>query len=307
MRANRGTGTTISTQAGIMGHVAEQRPDDTPGPEQPPGDNTPGAEVEPAQPTGPPRIDPEQLRQFQQFQEFQKFQELQRQQQPGGELTTGQTYPPTTTATQQLVPHQQPPRRKIPGWLEWLGKKLIGWLIFIILLIIGLTWAYNYFLGSDNSGDSKTQAKMGGGTYHTNEILSDKPYEAVRQVYDAIAQEDPANGEPLVAEACGRFDNQAGVQLRFAENLGYPGCREAIIGLHEKVTNVNQYAESVYPKWYDPTANTVRIDSCDFTISGGPALGTFVLTKQDYKNQWLITGHEPGPATCPAPSTGNGG
>lgn len=295
----------------MMGHVVEQRPDGQQDPEQPGDEIASGSAVEPARPQSPapqdpaepPELDPEQARQFEQFRQFQQFQEFQRfqeaQRQAGTDVVPGQPYPPVATTTQDVVPRESGRQRpKVPGWLQWLGKKLIGWLIFFILLAIALTWAYNYFFGTGDSDDNAAQ--MGGGTYHTNELLSDKPYEAVRQVYDAIAQEDPDTGRPLVAQACGRFDNQRGIQQRFAENLGYQDCRRAVLALHDEVTHVNDYAESIYPRHYDLGAKTLRINSCEFTIEGGPALGTFVVTRQEYENQWLITGHERGPKTCPS-------
>lgn len=293
-----------------MGHVVEQRPDGQPGPEQgPASEHAPGSDIQPArqaQPaqSPPPDLDQEQLRQFQQFQQFQdflRFQEAQRQ--GGAEVVPGQQpqYHPAPAATQQLI-HQPPapPRRRVPGWLRWLGKKILGWLIFFLLLALALTWAYNYFFGSDEGDSTKSAAQMGGGKYHTNELLSDEPYEAVRQVYDAIAQVDPNTNEPLVAEACGRFSQET--QQQFADHLGYRDCRQAVLALNKEVTHVNDYAESVYPQPYDPGIASIRIDSCMFDIEGGPALGTFVVTKQDYANQWLITGHERGPVNCPSPS-----
>ncbi|MBK1784071.1 hypothetical protein [Prauserella cavernicola] len=305
-----------------MGHVVEQRPDGQPGPDEGrAAEPAPGSDLQPVQPAHPvepvqppqqpQEPDPEQLRQFQQFQQFQEFLKFQQSQQQGGELVPGQQqqpvphtqHHPAPAATQQLVqqPPQPPQRPKVPGWLRWLGKKIIGWLIFFLLLALALTWAYNHFFGSDEGDSTESAAKMGGGTYRTNELLSDEPYEAVRQVYDAIAQVDPTTDEPLVAEACGRFDEP--VQQSFGEHLGYRDCRQAVLALNKEVTHVNDYAESIYPQPYGGGATTVRIDSCDFAIKGGPALGTFIVTKQDYADQWLITGHERGPVTCSPPTS----
>lgn len=130
--------------------------------------------------------------------------------------------------------------------------------------------------------------ETGGGTYHANKILTTQPYEAVRAVYETIGQDQPD-------QACGRFDTAT--QDTFARDVGYPDCRQAVLGLHSQVTNVNDYAESIFPEQYDPNATTIAIDSCDFTISGGPALGVFTVTKVE-KGQWLITAHATGPRTC---------
>nr|WP_255375704.1 hypothetical protein [Saccharomonospora sp. CUA-673] len=268
-----------------------------------------------------------QFQQFQQFQEFLKFQQAQQEQ--GGSVVPSPQHPPAphpgpqypaphypeqqyppqqpgahgsvaTTNPQELEPRPPRRRRKPPRWLVWLGKKVLAWLIAFLLLAIAATWAYNHFFGDSGAGQTTEEyAEHGGGTYRTNELLSDEPYEAVRQVYDAIAQTDPETGGPLVPQACGRFAERT--QQTFAENLGHADCREAVRALHEEVTHVNDYAESIFTRGYLPTSEQERIDSCSFTISGGPALGVFVVEKQDHAGQWLITGHEPGPENCPAP------
>lgn len=168
----------------------------------------------------------------------------------------------------------------------------------MLLLLVGLalTWAYNHFFGT-NEDENRPAAETGGGTYHANRILSTKPYEAVREVYDGIAQN-------LVPQTCGRFDEA--VQQRFATNMGAADCRIAVAQLHAQVTNVNAYAESIPSSTSRPVEGaTLRIDSCAFAIEGGPNLGTFSLTKVD-RGQWLITGHEPGPASCPVPAQPGG-
>ncbi|EHR59389.1 hypothetical protein [Saccharomonospora cyanea] len=285
-----------------MGDVVEQRGDATPGrpddeieivPDDPGTDLTPAA----------PELDPEQLRQFREFQQFQQFQQFMRHQQAAGhQAQPGQLS--TTTGTDVVAPPPPAPRtRRVPGWLQWLGRKILGWVVFFLLLAIFATWAFNELFGSDDDNNStEAAARMGGGTYHTEELLAKEPHEAVRKVYDAIAQEDPSTNRPLIAEACGHFDNDRGIQQRFAVNTGHPDCRAAVLALHEQVTHVNDYAESIFPRWYEPGATTVRIDSCDFAVKGGPALGVFEVTEVEM-GQWLITGHEPGPTTCPATGT----
>lgn len=284
-----------------------------------------GTEIQPAaattpDPAGP--VDEEQLRQFRQFQQFQEFLKFQEAQQggQGGAVVPGTPpaqYPPApyqgsqvaaappgdhaaplpATAPDRLPEPAQRPRRRPPRWLTWLGKKLLGWLVAFLLLALAATWAYNHFFGTGDSGQTTEEyARGGGGSYHATELLADSPYAAVRSVYDAIAQADPDTGLPDADKACGRFDEAT--QQRFAENIGAADCREAVNALHEQVTHVNDYAESVYPRGYLPTSTTERIDSCSFTISGGPALGVFTVEKVEH-DQWLITGHEAGPETCP--------
>lgn len=287
-----------------MGDVVEQRGDGTSGQSDDEIEIVPdvpraGAELTPATPD----LDPEQLRQFQQFQEFQRFQQFQQLQQQAAGGAGQSASLRTATGTDLTVPPQPAQgTRKVPGWLQWLGRKLLGWLIFFLLLAIFATWAFNELFGSDDDNSTEAAARMGGGTYHTEELLAKEPHEAVRKVYDAIAQEDPSTNRPLIAEACGHFDNDRGIQQLFATNTGHPDCRAAVLALHEQVTHVNDYAESIFPRWYDPDATTVRVDSCDFAVEGGPALGTFEVTQVEM-GQWLITDHEPGPTTCPSPRT----
>ncbi|WP_116051584.1 hypothetical protein [Amycolatopsis palatopharyngis] len=312
-----------------MGHVAERNGDQRPGPdEQQPGTAIeparPGQPAHPAQPVQPPNqeqppqepaeLDAEQLRQFQQFQQFQDFLRYsEAQQQGGGELTPRPTQQPAPPHPQagppappgsppQLAPvaPQEPPRRpKLPRWLRRLGVKVLGWVIVLIILALAVNWAYDHLFGT---GDEDLPASMtGGGTYKTNDLLSDLPYEAVRQVYDAIAQEDPRTGEPPVPAACGRFAEA--VRQTFAANLGYADCRQAVLALHTEVTDINDYAESIPSTVSEPvTGETVRIDSCDFEVAGGPALGVFTVSQVEL-GQWLITGHEQGPRKCPAPTS----
>lgn len=323
--------------AGSAGHAGSSRDADAqPESASPPdGADSAPADAAPTPPTGTAiqpaaatsdaaGVDPEQLRQFQQFQQFQEFLKFQQAQQSGGQpgnaLTPGTPqaqYPPApyqgpqapaapggyaaslpVNAPDRLPEPAQRPRRRAPRWLTWLGKKLLGWLVAVLLLALAATWAYNHFFGSGDSGQTtKEYARGGGGSYHATELLADNPYAAVRSVYDAIAQADPDTGMPDADKACGRFDEAA--QQRFAENLGFDDCRRAVNALHEQVTHVNDYAESVYPRGYLPTSTTERIDSCSFTISGGPALGVFTVEKLAHEGQWLITGHETGPDTCP--------
>lgn len=125
----------------------------------------------------------------------------------------------------------------------------------------------------------------------------------MRRVYDGIAQHGPGP-RSMVEHVCGLFDQNG--QQQFAADLGYPDCAEAVSGIHDKMDkspgSVDAYAESIDKHSGWPPGETVRIDSCDFTITGGPALGDFTV-KQVEKGQWLIVGHSSGPQTCPATPT----
>ncbi len=244
-----------------------------------------------------PQLDPEQLRQFQQFQQFQDYLKFTQAQQQGGQVVSTQAGGPPVPPPPQggLVPAPpQPPRRPripMPRFVKRALASVLSALIFLAVLGIAGKLLYDHFFPPQD--DDKPAAETGGGTYHANKILSTQPYEAVRKVYQQIAQ-----GRPDLA--CGYFDTP--VQDRFARDVNAADCQQAVLTLKGQVTNVNDYAESIWPQTYDPNAATLTINSCDFTITGGPALGVFTVTKVD-KGQWLITGHAPGPPTCPAPTS----
>ncbi|MDQ0377581.1 hypothetical protein [Amycolatopsis thermophila] len=274
--------------------------------------STGGSAVEPV-----PPLDPEQLRQFQQFQQFQDFlRYTEAQRQGNGQVVPAQNAPvqsapgygpptqpghggppiPPPPYGQLQAPQPPSPRPKIkaPRWAKRLAGKLLSAFLFLLVLVIAGTLAYRHFFPEDDPDLPASQT--GGGTYHTNKIFSTQPYEAVRMVYAQIAQNRPDL-------ACGSFDIP--VQQKFAEDLGYPDCQQAVFALKRQVTNANDYAESIPSSVSEPPpGDTLTIDSCRFTIRGGPALGTFTVQRVD-KGQWLITGHRSGPNPCPAPSAGS--
>jgi hypothetical protein len=284
-----------------MGDVVEQRGD-----ERPAGDDEPGNEIERGQPatrSAPQQpFDEDQLRQFQQFQQFQDYLKFTEAQQPaGGQLVSQQPRPPVPHQTWQptppglppgeLVP-TGPPRPKVPGWLKWLGRKILGWIVLLVILGLAAAWLLHHYFPS-NTNDNLPAAETGGGTYHTNQLLSKNPNEAVRAVYDAIAQN-------LVPQACGRMRED--IQQKFAADMGFRDCQQAALGLNAKVTSKNDYAESLPSSVSEPIpGDTFTISSCRFGVRGGPALGAFTVAKVE-KGQWLIVGHTNEPDPCPAPT-----
>jgi hypothetical protein len=292
--------------------VAEQRDDGKPGSDiEPAGSNAPTPPGGGAQPPAPrPPVDPAELAQFKQFQQFQdylRFTQAQQGNEPAPPSDAGVVQappsqqsgqPPAIPPGYQLVPTE---RRRAPKWVSWLGKKVIAWVLAIVILGLAGTWLYNHFFPNDAGKTSAQLAEEGGGKYHTNHVFSTNPYEAVRFVYHNVAQ-------GRVADACGRFQNegQRDIQTQFAQdiaqtfrqNTAQADCKKAVEFLATQVTNKNDYAESLPSSVSDPLpGDTVTIDSCTFAISGGPALGVFTVSKVD-KGQWLITGHAIGPTKC---------
>ncbi|MEV6909703.1 hypothetical protein [Amycolatopsis sp. NPDC051071] len=280
--------------------MAEQRDDGKPGSE-------PGTDIEPKAGGQPaPQLDEEQLRQFQQFQQFQdylKFTEAQSQglapSQPAQPVTQhygGQPPAPPGPPPGELV---KAPRPRAPRWLRRLGGKLVAWMIAILLIAIAGTIAYRQIFPSDDGKTSQQVASEGGGTYKTNKILtSASPYEAVRSVYDGIAQHG-AGQKSMVDFVCGRFEERT--QQQFAIDVNAADCKDAVEKLHAEARGADDYAESISKRSGWPPGNSVIVKSCDFTISGGPALGDFTVSLVN-DGQWLITGHTPGPKACPPPS-----
>ncbi len=278
--------------------MAEQRDDGKPGSEiEPAGSGTPAA--------GPP-VDPaqlEQFRQFQQFQDYLRFTQAQQGNQPApppdaGVVQAPPSQPPMIPEGYQLVPTES---RRAPKWVTWLGKKVLAWVLALVILGVAGTWLYNHFFPNDAGKSSAQLAQEGGGKYHTNHVFSTNPYEAVRMVYHNVAQ-------GRVDDACGRFQNegQRDVQTQFAQdiaqtfrqNAAQTDCKKAVEFLATQVTNKNDYAESLPSSISEPLpGDTVTIDSCTFPVTGGPALGVFTVSKVE-KGQWLITGHAIGPAKC---------
>lgn len=239
----------------------------------------------------PTEVTPEQIRQFQ---EFQRFQELMRQQTEDG------TPPPPG----QLPWGQPPPKQSLPKrLLKAAVSKVITGLVVLVILVLAGYFAINYFFGEDH--DQLPASQTGGGKTTDNLILDTNPFETVRKVYHHIA-----NGENGVPEqVCLRFQDRG---KKFAADMGYDNCTDAVRGLAAEVTDADAYAESMpsYKTTFNPdTATEITISSCQDNIrggiQGGPALGVFTVRKIQGSRggQWIIADHETEP-TCPTTSTG---
>lgn len=224
-------------------------------------------------PSTQPPTDPEAWRRFQEFQQFQQFQDYQRQygQQPGA----GPLPPP--------VPGPPPvgPATGRPLWQRVVRGKLFRRLVLLVLLLLALNWAYQHYFGTPD--EDLPASQTGGGQTRTNLLLEKTPEQAVRKVYDNIAQNIPN-------DACTRFSDET--RQQFADHFGGGACAEVISDLHAKVTDANSYAESIPAvlSGVSRSAPQVEISSCAAGIAGGPALGVFTV-KQIELGQWLIIEH----------------
>jgi hypothetical protein len=250
----------------------EQPPGFQPPAVRPPADPAPGQPHPPA-PRAP--LDPELVQQYQQFQQFQQFQEIMRQQ---GDVPL------------------LPPAQK-PLWQRILRRKLVRRLILLGILLITLPLWWNLLLagvvslaqltfGSDNH--DRPASESGGGTYRTNHILKDNPYDAVRQVYQRVADNSPEL-------ACGVFTDQAAQQ--FAEHFTAADCPAVVNLLHQRLdpdpSSPRIYAE---PDFHGkmgvvPKEDSITISSCELGVTAGPRLGAFTLGRVE-RGQWIITGHQ---------------
>jgi hypothetical protein len=237
----------------------------------------------PPEPRQPTEVTPEQIRQFQ---EFQRFQELMRQQAEQG-------MPPGSPPPGSLVPWgQPPPKQSLPKRVAKaaLGKIITGLVVLAVLVLAGYL-AIDYFFGPDL--DQPPASVTGGGKTEDNLILPTDPYEAVRMIYHQIA-----NGDGVAEQVCPRFKDDG---KKFATDMGYDNCADAVNGLAPQVTDANAYAESMpsYKTTFSPqNADTIRISSCEDSrngrIEGGPPLGAFTVEKikGSKGDQWIITDHE---------------
>jgi len=252
--------------------------------EQPPADLVPGDGAAPAPPPAPrppTEITPEQIRQFQ---EFQRFQELMRE----------QGLPPGTPPPPGALPPwgPPPPKESLPKrLLKATVSKVITGLVVLAVLVVAGYLAVDYFFGEDDLADHPLAHDTGGGKTTDNLILDTNPYETVRKIYHHIA--NGANGVP--EQVCLRFQDRG---KKFADDMGYDNCTDAVHGLAAQVTDADAYAESM-PSYTTtkPTGDEIRISSCEDNIrggiQGGPPLGVFTVEKikDSQGGQWIITGH----------------
>lgn len=236
----------------------------------------------------PTDITPDQVRQFQ---EFQRFQELMRQQADEG-------FPPPATPPTHLQPWgpPPPPPPSLPKRLlkAAVGKLVTGLVVLLVLIAAGY-FAIDYFFGENH--DQLPASQTGGGKAETNLIYETTPANAVRKIYDDIAQGD-------WKYACGRFDDHA--RAEFTEHLSQYGstCKDIVLTIHEQVA-----ADKMKAEYGDPwvpgsavplTGDTVAISSCDIEVVGGPRLGLLTVSKIERSKggQWIVSAHASEPEDC---------
>ncbi|HEU5469571.1 MAG TPA: hypothetical protein VFV67_02880 [Actinophytocola sp.] len=231
-------------------------------------------------PNEPAPVDPEQVRQFQQFQQFQ---ELIRQH--GG-----------------VPPGAGPPPSK-PLWKRVLTSKAVRKLALLLVVALGLLFAFDYYFGNKN--DDLPASETGGGTNQTNKISARTPKEAVRLVYAHIAQFDKANNADEArreaAFVCGQFGS--GKEQDFAKHFGAATCELAVAKLNGEIdkppnTNWRNAYGDPFIGARDPvlsqTETEAVVTSC--TIQVRPRLGEFTLEQVRDQNgklngTWVIIGH----------------
>jgi hypothetical protein len=276
------------------------------------------------EPPTPPHglnMDAEEYRRFQEFQRFQDYQRFVEAQRQGANLPVpvqpGQPVPHHQVPQQPpLPPHQQqhaihtqlegmrqqlariervtnPPVWKKILHSKWLHR-LVGLLIIAIIAVWGVPTLINhYFGGNDNPGGP---AALHPGTIQGSGRLEKHPRDAVAAVYHIIATTPPDT-------ACLEFTSAAAAQ--FARDMHAADCTQAVRTIHDGLdaNGVNGYSFVVIPaSAMIQQGNTVQISSCAMQLDGGPRLGLFVVTENQYQ-EWQITGHRNEPNPCPAPSS----
>jgi hypothetical protein len=269
------------------------------------GENEPGQ-----QPAG--EWSAEQIRQFQEFQRFQaylRFSESQGAPPPqqggpnSGELAPAQ---PPRPAEPLLDAQLDTMRRQLerieratnpPWWRRLLGSRPVRWATGLIILATIAAWGVpaliNYYTTpqlSPAEARAQSSAAEHAPKTESNE-LPKSPNDAVSDVYLFAASNQPAN-------ACFLFDDAT--KRLFAAAFGATSCEAAISSITKQVTDANAYAVpdlTLLPSAQGNQAS-MTISSCRFAVSGGPRLGTFILTKVA-DGGWEITGYEP-PQACPA-------
>ncbi|WP_156893192.1 hypothetical protein [Actinokineospora enzanensis] len=234
-------------------------------------------------PAGQPPLGPEDTEQWRKFQEFQRFQQFQEFQRTQGDELPGET--------------SRPKRRGKPLWVRVLRSRWFRRLVYVIVFVLLLNWAYDHFFG--NPDEDLPASVTGGSKARRTVLFATSPKVAVRMVYDNIAQE-------VLPDACTRFESEE-VEMQFARHFNAPDCATAVHRLHADVTDVTRYSLPRFPPRMDLTPGpdgSVVISSCEMEVHDGPRLGRFTVKviPGSRADQWTITRHDAEPDPCPVPS-----
>lgn len=255
-------------------------------------------------PTPPHGMDADEYRRFQEFQRFQDYQRFVEAQRQGANL-------PVPVQPGQPVPHHpQPPaletqldgmRQQLariervtnpPLWKKILGNKWLHravWLVIVIAIAVwGIPMLIQHYFGNHANADNQANTPL---PKEQSGILPEGPHQAVADVYMFVAENN-------ARYTCLLFSNAAAKQ--FATALGTATCAQAVPSVHGQVTDASSYGQPDLTQLPSPQGASMIISSCDFTVTGGPRLGTFTLTRQE--QGWEITNYLAA-APCPAPSS----
>jgi hypothetical protein len=275
----------------MMADMAENQP-----PAEPP---TPPTGL-PALPTGaplaqpPPGLDADEYRRFQEFQRFQDFQRFAQGQQGDQPVPAPQHH--------ELATHLADMRQQLariervtnpPTWQKVLRNKWLHRLIWLVVVVVGLSIAYQHFFGS--SGTNNPDALHPGQIQHSGR-LAPNPQDAVAAVYHLVGENAPDS-------ACLEFAVSARAQ--FARDVGAADCAAAVAKIYQQLGSAGRTAYDnvrVPDTAVTTTGSTAEVSSCGMVISAGPRLGVFTLTEDQFQ-EWQITGHRSEPDPCPAPPT----
>jgi hypothetical protein len=275
-----------------------------------------GENEQPSQPdTGnlpevpPAGVDPETFRQYQEFQRFQEFQRYTQAKAPsgapwtaeGGNLEPAAPRPDVheqlagVHARLQKIQDSQAKIEKVtnpPLWRKILRSTPFRWVIGILVLIllaaVGVPLLIQHYFGNHNqvSGNGANPLPK-----NQSGALTTGPHQAVFDVYHFIAERDAKDG-------CFIFSASAANAFARAFNTG--SCSAAFAAIYPQVADAPSYGNPDLTELPSPQGPRMTISSCDFSVTGGPRLGTFTVTQQD--QGWEITGYQ-AQQPCPADST----
>lgn len=244
-------------------------------------------------------MDAEEYRRFQEFQRFQDYQRFAsaQQQQPNGHLPAPMTPPAPHEQHHALQTQLEGMRQQLariervtnpPLWQKILRNKWLHRAVWLLVLIGVGVWGVpalvGHYLGSHQTPPGPADLPAPKNQAHE---LAQHPDDAVTDVYYFTATKVPDH-------ACFYFLGAAAHE--FAQAFGASTCEAAIQQLESQVTDAGTYATPTLIANRNLTS-PMTISSCDFTIQGGPVLGTFTVTQQPDQT-WGITAYQRQPTSC---------